>query len=500
MKNFDFPVYSVEIICEGENTDAYVRIQQKDNEATVYLTARNSKPCFVKLHWAFESPDDVLVLGDTWERSYTDLGFLPLAENDRALPWYFIAVQGTMQTCFGVKTQPAAFVSFRYDTQGLTALLDCRNGGSGVHLCGRTVKLADFVLRRYEGCDTFDALCDYCKTLCTSSRLPKETVYGGNNWYYAYGESSRAQILSDAALQAELASGIDNAPFMVIDDGWQLNRCAGPWLPNEKFGDMASLVREFQLRGVRPGIWFRPLYTEDPTIPDSMKILRDGKRKYLDPTVPQVQSLIREDIARIKEWGFELLKFDFVTVDMFDDYGKDLTDTITNVTEWHFADRSKTSAEITLDFYRLIREQAGDLLLIGCNTVSHICAGLVELNRIGDDTSGKDWARTRDYGVNTLAFRLAQNGVFYLADADCVGILDDCIPWEKNRQWLDLLANSGTPLFVSVGKATQEQKTDLCAAYRNAQQKHAARPLDWMKTRTPEQWLIDGEEKRYCWN
>ncbi len=231
-----------------------------------------------------------------------------------------------------------------------------------------------------------------------------------------------------------------------------------------------------------------------------MKILRGGKREYLDPTHPDVQTLIREDIARIKVWGFELLKFDFVTVDMFGNYGKDLNDTITNHKGWHFFDRSKTSAEIVLEFYRLIREAAGDMLLIGCNAVSHLCAGLVELNRIGDDTSGKDWNRTRSYGVNTLAFRLAQNGAFYLADADCVGILDECIPWEKNRQWLDLLASSGTPLFVSCGKATDEQKEDLRSAYCKAQQKHSIRPLDWMETRTPEHWLIDGEETTYCWN
>ena len=217
MKHFDLAVFQTEVICENENTDATVRVETKENEAAVFLTAGKSMPCFVKLRWEFESPEDLKILGDAWERSYTDLGFLPLAENDRAMPWYFLATDGKTHTCFGVKTQPASFVSFRYDTRGLTALLDCRNGGSGVLLGGRTIRLADFVLRRYETGNAFDALCDYCKVLCDAPLLPKEIVYGGNNWYYAYGESSRAQILSDAALQAELAGGIDNTPFMVID-------------------------------------------------------------------------------------------------------------------------------------------------------------------------------------------------------------------------------------------------------------------------------------------
>ena len=38
--------------------------------------------------------------------------------------------------------------------------------------------------------------------------------------------------------------------------------------------------------------------------------------------------------------------------------------------------------------------------------------------------------------------------LFYHIDADCVGIFG-MIPWDKNRQWADVLAKSGTPLFVS---------------------------------------------------
>jgi alpha-galactosidase len=51
-------------------------------------------------------------------------------------------------------------------------------------------------------------------------------------------------------------------------------------------------------------------------------------------------------------------------------------------------------------------------------------------------------------GVNTLAFRGAQHGAFYVADADCVGVTN-AVPWVYNRQWPDLLAR-GTMLFVSL--------------------------------------------------
>lgn len=499
MKNMQLQNYTLLVECDGENRDAQVTIEATGDGLNVFLTATESRPCFVRLCWTFKSDGDLQVLGDAFERSYGDLGFRRLRDNARWMPWYFLATDGTAHWCFGVKTQPNAFVSFYYHESGLTATLDCRCGGCGVRLCGRKLLLASFVLRQYEDCTAFDALHRFCKTLCDRPLLPQTMIYGGNNWYYAYGESDYETILSDAKLQSSLADGIENRPFMVVDDGWQQNRCVGPWLPNEKFPDMRRLADEVRSVGVRPGIWIRPLETKDPNVPERWKIERGGARTYLDPTVPGVQDLLRSDLRRIRGWGYELLKYDFTTYDLFGDWGKDLGETITNETGWHFFDQSKTGAEIVKDLYRLILEESGDMLLIGCNTVSHLCAGLVHINRTGDDTSGKDWARTRKMGVNTLAFRLAQNGAFYLVDADCVGILGDHIPWDKNRQWLDLLSKSGTALFVSCNRADEQQTRDLRTAFLAAQQPHTIVPLDWTDTKLPQRWLIDGEPVTYVW-
>ena len=48
----------------------------------------------------------------------------------------------------------------------------------------------------------------------------------------------------------------------------------------------------------------------------------------------------------------------------------------------------------------------------------------MQINRTGDDTSGLQWERTRQIGINALAFRLPQNGSFYATGADCAGISD----------------------------------------------------------------------------
>ena len=175
-----------------------------------------------------------------------------------------------------------------------------------------------------------------------------------------------------------------------------------------------------------------------------------------------------------------------------------LTSTITNADNWHFYDKTKTNAEIVLDFYRLIKDAAGDMLIIGCNTVSHLSAGLVHIYRTGDDTSGREWERTKKMGVNTLAFRLAQNENFYMCDADCVGILKNYIPWEKNSQWLHLLSYSNTPLFIScTDKINEVQRENIKEAYRVFKLPHETEPIDIFETKAPQKWLIDGKTVEY---
>jgi alpha-galactosidase len=132
-----------------------------------------------------------------------------------------------------------------------------------------------------------------------------------------------------------------------------------------------------------------------------------------------------------------------------------------------------------------------------------LAAGLVEVQRTGDDTSGREWERTRRMGVNTLAFRLAQHGTFFAVDADCVPCTPQT-PWAKNRQFLDLVARSGTALFVSVDPAsrTPEADADLRAAVRLALDggdPGGLEPVDWLRTTAPARWRSGGETVSYDW-
>jgi alpha-galactosidase len=149
------------------------------------------------------------------------------------------------------------------------------------------------------------------------------------------------------------------------------------------------------------------------------------------------------------------------------------------------------------------RLQAGDAVLIGCNTIGHLGAGLFELQRVGDDTSGKAWERTRRMGINTLAFRLPQHNAFFQYDADCVAHTP-ATPWEKDRQFLDLVARSGTPLFVSTDPTTI--RPEVRCAMRQAMQLALSggsgelEPVDWLETTCPEVWRDREGEHRYSWD
>jgi len=343
-------------------------------------------------------------------------------------------------------------------------------------------------------------------------RIPKEPVYGGNNWYYAYGHSSTEDILSDAARMAECAEGLSNRPFMVIDDGWEIEHGngynGGPWdRSNADYPDMAALAQGIKDLGVKPGLWVRPLLTRLPVSEDWLIINRPnvmaGKGgRILDPSVPEVLDYITEIFRTCEGWGYQLIKQDFSTYDLLGYWGKEMGGRITE-DGWSFHDRSKTSAMVIKDAYDAMRAGVKDeTILIGCNTVLHLAAGVFDASRTGDDTSGRVWERTRFMGINTLAFRMLQHNIFGASDADCVGLTTK-VPWELNRQWLSVLAKSGTPLFVSLAPDAynEETKKALKEAFAVASKnREASEPLDWTETTCPCVWKHEEGVEEYGWD
>ena len=101
----------VEILVEKpEANDAVLRYEVQNDRVNVYLSAPASCPKIVKLRWKAKIDGDVRVLGDAWERSYADLGFVGLT-TEKAHPWYFIMKHGGGTDCIGVAVRPASLVS-----------------------------------------------------------------------------------------------------------------------------------------------------------------------------------------------------------------------------------------------------------------------------------------------------------------------------------------------------------------------------------------------------
>ncbi|MGN1266318.1 MAG: glycoside hydrolase family 36 protein [Dorea sp.] len=484
-----------------ENTK--VEFVSANGHEDILLTS-NDAVKYIKLRWTYQFAKKTRFLGDAWERGYGDLEWKGLS-GSRFMPWYFLAKHEDNTIGFGVKVRPAAMCYWHVDSQGITLFLDVRCGGAGVLLDGRTIKAAEIVCLSTNEATSYEFATELCRKMCDDPIFPDYPVYGSNNWYYAYGDSSEEEILSDTDYILELTKGVSNPPYMVIDDCWQehhrLNDYnGGPWRTgNKKFPDMKGLADKLTEKGVRPGIWVRFLLNEDENIPDEWRISHNG---CLDPSHPDAMEYIRQDVKRICGWGYTLIKHDFSTFDLFGKWGFEMNPLVT-LDGWHFYDRSKTSAEIVTMLYEEIYKASriNNAIIIGCNTIGHLGAGLMQVNRTGDDTSGINWERTRRMGINTLAFRMPQHNTFYHVDADCVGIAGN-IPWKLNRQWADVVAQSGSPLFVSAkpGLLSEEEKEELHQIMLIAsEQKCHKIPLDWEDTDCPEIWGEGDEISTYQW-
>jgi alpha-galactosidase len=486
-----------------QHQNVLVEVVAKQNAQAIYLQAPDTSIQAVRIAWKYDSSRFSKVLGDHYERSYGDLAWKRPDQGDKK-PWYVLLHDNQQTAGFGVKTGSNTLCFWNVGASQLQLTMDTRSGGMGVKLGNRKLHAADIVTILSKPPENpFATATRFCKMMCERPLLPKQPVYGINDWYAVYGKNSYQSIKSQTELMATLVSDTKNRPFSVIDDGWQQPDDFS--IANEKFKDMHKMAEEIKHIGMRPGLWTRPLIARLDDSPSrlapSIPGRNDASTPILDPTIPENLERIAKNLKLYQQWGYEMVKHDFSSFDMFGRWGFQMKNEFTTA-GWKFHDQSRTNAEIILDLYLTIRKSSGSMYIIGCNTMSHLSAGLFELNRTGDDTSGKEWARTRKMGVNTLAFRLPHHDTFYAADGDCVGLTKD-VPWEKNKQWLQLLAECGAPLFISaetdfLGSA---QKAAIKTAFAQAaKQQPVGEPIDWLTNPWPSTWKLNNRLVTFDWS
>ena len=486
--------------CPGVRVVAEAVQHGQGLELPIVLAAPGGTLTRLHLRWEARGGDAVRVLGDAWERSYGDLAWRTTVP-ERVMPWYFLTFDGTTTNGYGVKTQPSTFCFWLRDTQGISLWIDLRNGGDAASLGTRELAACTVVTRAgVPGESITDASREFCKRMCPAPRLPKGALFGSNDWNYAYGANSAEGTLRDADLISSLAPRGRNRPYVVIDDGWQ-DKTRFPSLP-----DLAASIRS---RELHPGIWVRPVRAQK-TAPPNLLLpqARFGSNSHrndlaFDPTNAEALHEITEQVSVPAGWGFEFIKHDFSTYELFGRWGFEMGPQVT-LPGWHFQDQTRTNAEIVRDVYQAIRRAAGeDRVVLGCNTVGHLAAGIFESQRIGDDTSGRDWERTRRYGLNGLAQRIAQHRTFAYVDPDCAAITPD-LDWRLASQWMDVVARSGTSLFLSPDprSITPETKSAMRDAMAIASENAAGNPMCCTESTTPDAWEFQRptrSERRYQW-
>ena len=209
------------------------------------------------------------------------------------------------------------------------------------------------------------------------------------SWYSLYNNINEKNL-------AKALTGLGDLPFDVfqIDDGWQVS--TGDWEPNEKFpSGMQTLAAKIKATGRKAGLWLAPLAVSrnSSIFREHLDwLLRDLNGKLyvagfewstesyaLDTTHPEVIEWLKDLIRKVRGWGFDYLKIDFLSAGA--QPGRRKLDV-----------PRETAYRQALE---VIREAAGDAYLLLCGTPILPSIGVCDAIRVGADVG--NWWDSRFY-------------------------------------------------------------------------------------------------------
>ena len=479
-------------------TDARVTAEVADGVLRITLLPCSDRVKWIRLRFDGDQHGVLAVLGDCLARALeNDLIWKSFVPHEK-MAWYFHTNDGECLNSYGVKTGCSSFAFWQCDPCGITLLLDVRNGSSGISP-KEPLLAAEVVCRAGKpGENMFRAAGEFCSMMCGKPNLASGPLYGFNNWYWAYGGIDRETAVNEAKSLSRLTEGCAK-PYMVIDDGWQLSHSkgynGGPWYAaNERFRDMQATAYDLNAAGCKAGIWIRPLLTMSH-VPDGVPYDSPFQKfgTVMDPTHPFTLERVYEDIRRLTEWGYDLIKHDFTTMDLFGVR-------VSGVGNFH--DKTLTNAQIVRRLYETIQKAAGKAVVIGCNTFNHLAAGVHQIQRSGGDTSGRSFEITRRDGIHCM-MRVPQNGRFFAVDPDCPAFTPR-VSKELNFEFMETVAMTGCALFASVTPgiltaAEEDRMHNIFRLVSTLKPEEHAEIADWTRTSVPSEFIFRGETKRYNW-
>ena len=109
---------------------------------------------------------------------------------------------------FGVKTGAASFCYWLITDRKLNLVLDLRCGNVGVQLGNRKLKAVEILtIENDPGESPFLTGRRFMKLMCEKARMPAAPVYGINDWYFSYGNTSEKLILEHTGNHGAISCG-----------------------------------------------------------------------------------------------------------------------------------------------------------------------------------------------------------------------------------------------------------------------------------------------------
>ena len=332
----------------------------------------------------------------------------------------------------------------------------------------------------------------------------RERLAGYSSWYNRYENISWQSIRSDLE---GCADALRPGDLFQIDDGWE--GAVGDWLEPDyvKFPDgMKAAADAIHAKGFQAGLWLAPFAAEKDSFlfrqhPDWF-LRPDGKPWYagvnwsgfyaLDIDRPEVVAYLERVFDRVlNEWGFDLVKLDFLYAAA--PYGSE----------------TESRAGRMIRAMKLLRRLCGEKKILGCGVPVMPAFGLVDYCRISCDV-GLDWndsplmqqihrerVSTRQAIGNTL-FRRQLNGRAWLSDPDVFYLRSDNLKLTGRQKRVLATVNA---LFGGVllhSDDTSQWSEEARAFYRRLLR---LRDAEQVRVHADHglavSYVLDGEERRF---
>lgn len=265
---------------------------------------------------------------------------------------------------------------------------------------------------------------------------------------------------------------------ILIDAGWQAlgGFSGGPWNPGESFPNgMKAVVDKVHAKGLRVGLWFRPLEL------DSMR---------LDPSSSFAKRLLNKEAGKFtREWGFDFVRIDFLDWDAFDRKDRFLPE-----------DGSSTTNEAVRSALESIRKGLrSEAFLLGLDSAFATSLGIVQGAGIVRNVEAGRWQTVREEGVKAAALRYHLHNWLWVNDPGYLAIGAPATLGQA-RAWASLVALSGGCVFVGDSLASLSQKKISIIKRAVPPFGKAARPVDLLEKEQPQLWVIDVQKPFGKWH